>query len=160
MFNVYLAGIIDGKNIEKCHDWRNQIINTYSNWKNTQQNYGDIAFLNPLNGETEISKDGLASNVPPKAILDKDYNAIKNSNLFIVNMETYGVQRPPIGTLMEIAFAYEFRIPIIMITTDNVYHQHPFVSNMVSWYFESVEEMIKEKSINKFYKSCHGDQRI
>lgn len=155
MFNVYLAGIIDGLQIDKCHEWRNKIIKTYSDWKN-KGNYGDISFLNPLNGESEISKDGLSSNVPSKVILIKDYNAIKNSKLFIVNMETFGVQRPPIGTIMEIAFAYEFRIPIIMITQDEVYRKHPFVSNMVHWYFNNVDEMIEAKAINHFYKSLHS----
>jgi hypothetical protein len=157
MFNVYLAGIIDGNHIDNCNEWRNKIIAKYSNWKNAG-NYGDISFLNPLNGETEIAKDGLSSNVPSKVILIKDYNAIKSSKLFIVNMETFGVQRPPIGTLMEIAFAYEFRIPIIMIAQEEVYKKHPFVSNMVHWYFDSVDEMLEAKAINQLYKAFHSSQ--
>jgi nucleoside 2-deoxyribosyltransferase len=155
---IYLAGIIDGKNIEKCKEWRTQIINHYTNWKNTNQNYGDVCFLNPINGENQISEDGLSSHIPSRAILDKDYNAIKKCDLFIVNMNVFGVNRPPIGTIMEIAFAYEFKKPIIMITQDEIYKKHPFVSNMISWYFNSVDDLLNQKAINIFYKAWHSSQ--
>ncbi|MEM4260870.1 MAG: nucleoside 2-deoxyribosyltransferase [Candidatus Woesearchaeota archaeon] len=153
---VYLAGIIDGTNIDKCKEWRTKIITHYTNWKNTGKNYGDICFLNPLNGEDQISDDGLSSHLPGKAILTKDYNAIKKCDLFIVNMDTFGVARPPIGTIMEIAFAYEFKKPVMMITTEELYKKHPFISNMVDWYFDSVDDMLNQKAINIFYKAWHS----
>lgn len=94
---VYLAGIIDGKTIVKCREWRHKIIAHYSNWKNSGKNYGTLCFLNPLNGEDNISKDGLSSNLPPQAIFIKDYNAIKKCDLFIVNMNNFGAKRIQFG---------------------------------------------------------------
>jgi len=153
---VYLAGIIDGKNIEKCREWRHKVIKHYTNWKNTGKNYGDLCFLNPLNGEDNVSPDGLTSNVPTKAILDKDYIAIKTCDLFIAYMENFGVERPMLGTIMEIAFAYEFRKPIILISDNELYKKHPFICNMVSWYFDTVDDMLKQKAINIFYKAFNS----
>ena len=153
---IYLAGIIDGEKIIECRIWRQQIIEYYSNWKNSGKNYGDVCFLNPLNGEDSISEDGMNSNIPPSAIFMKDYNAIRKSDLFIVNMDTYGSKRTNIGTIMEIAFAYESKIPILMITTDEMHKKHPFVCSVVNCYFSSVKELLEKKIINTFYKAFNA----
>lgn len=155
---IYLAGIIDGKQIDKCKAWRNEIIQHYTNWKDTGKNYGDVEFWNPINGEDQISEDGLTSHVPSKSILAKDYNAIKRCDLFLVNMNTFGVVRPPIGTIMEIAFAYEFRKPILMISNEDLYKKHPFVSNMVDWYFDDIQDLLNKKAINIYYKAWNSSQ--
>jgi nucleoside 2-deoxyribosyltransferase len=155
-FYVYLAGIIDGKQLNNCKEWRTKIIQHYTNWKDTGKNYGDISFLNPINGEDQISEDGLTSHVPSKSILSKDYNAIQKCDLFIVNMNTFGVLRPPIGTIMEICMAWQAKKPIIMITQDDLYKKHSFVSNMVDWYFDTVKDMLDAKSINIFYKAFNS----
>jgi len=152
---VYLAGLIQGSVIDQCIGWRKKVVEHYSNWKNTGKTYGDLEFLDPCNGESDVSKDGLSSNLPKRVILDKDYNAIKKCDLFVGNMDSFGVDRPLLGTTMEIAFAHCFRVPIILITNDRVYKEHPFVSEMVSWYFETVDEMLEEKAINQFYKAWH-----
>ena len=155
---VYLAGIIPGgKELEQAKEWRTKVIQHYSNWKGSGSNYGTLSFLNPLNGEIEtISEDGMTSCVPPKAILTKDYNAIKKCDLFVVNMNTFGVTRPPLGTILEIGMAWEARKVIMMITQDELYKKHPFVSNMVDWYFDSVEDMLEKKAINILYKSFNS----
>jgi nucleoside 2-deoxyribosyltransferase len=153
---VYLAGIIDGKKIKQCREWRAKIIDHYKNWKNSGHNYGNLEFLNPLNGEDNISADGFTSNLPPSAILMKDYNAIKMSDLFVANMDVFGVKRYPIGTLMEIAFAYEFRKPIILISKEPIYKKHPFVGTMVNCFVDNVDELLKQKIINTFYKAFNA----
>jgi nucleoside 2-deoxyribosyltransferase len=155
---VYLAGLIQGSVIDKCIGWRRQVVEHYSNWKGTGKPYRDLEFLDPCNGESNVSKDGLSSNLPKRVILDKDYNAIKKCDLFVGNMDNFGVDRPLLGTTMEIAFAYSFHKPIILITKEKVYREHPFVSQMVSWYFETVEEMLENKAINQFYKSWNSAQ--
>jgi nucleoside 2-deoxyribosyltransferase len=148
----YLAGMIHGSVIKECKFWRRKIVEHYMNWKGTGQPYKDLYFLDPCCGEENVSSDGMTSDLPSKTILDKDYNAVKKCDLLVVNMDTFGIKRAPVGTIIETAFAYEFRKPIIMITDEDVYLRHPFVSNMVSWYFKSVDEMLNAKAINHFYK--------
>jgi nucleoside 2-deoxyribosyltransferase len=154
---VYLAGMIPkGESLIYAKEWRTKVINYYSNWKNSGKNYGNICFLNPLNGEDQISDDGLSSNIPSKAILTKDYAAVRSSDLCIFNMDQFGDPRIPFGTILEIGFAYEKRIPSIMITKDDVYKKHPFISNMIDMYFETIDDLLNKKAINIFYKAFNS----
>jgi nucleoside 2-deoxyribosyltransferase len=150
---IYLAGLIHGSVINECKLWRRTIVNHYNNWKNSGKMYGNISFLDPCNGEEQVSQDGLSSNLPAKVIFDKDYNSVKNCDLLIANMNNFGVSRPLIGTTMEVAFAYEFHKPVILITDQEVYRKHPFFTSIVSWYFNDINEMLNTKAIQLFFKS-------
>lgn len=154
---VYLAGYIQGSVIEKCVEWRKRIRETYDNWPTGRY---PITWLDPLNGEAfnEISPDGLKGVFPPNAIVHKDYNCVKKADLIICNTDTFGQNRPLIGTIYELAWAYEWRKTVIMITQDNVFLQHPFITNTVSWYVSTVDELLKKKIINEFYKSWNSAQ--
>jgi len=154
---VYLCGYIQGDVIEQCYSWRKKIRSFYENWKGTGKNY-PISFLDPLNGENfnEISPDGLKGCFPPNAIVHKDYNCVDKCDLVICNTDTFGQNRPLIGSIYELAWAYEKRKPVIMITNDIVFEQHPFITNTVSWYVKSVDELLEKKIINEFYKSFNS----
>jgi len=154
---IYLAGYIQGSVINQCISWRKRIREYYQNWKGTGIDY-PLIILDPLNGENfnEISPDGLKGCFPPNAIVHKDYVCIEKSDLIICNTDTFGQNRPLIGTIYELAWAYEKRKPVIMITNDMVFEQHPFITNTVSWYVKSVEELLEKKIINEFYKAWHS----
>jgi nucleoside 2-deoxyribosyltransferase len=153
---IYLAGFIQGTVIDKCIAWRKQIRDHYDNWKG-QGSYG-ICFLDPLNGEhfNEISPDGLKGSLPSNAIVHKDYHCVKNADLIVCNMDTFGQERPLIGTMFELAWAYEFRKAVVLITDNHVYEQHPFLTNTVSWYVKNVDELLDKKIINTFYKAWNS----
>jgi nucleoside 2-deoxyribosyltransferase len=155
---IYLAGFIQGSCIEKCIAWRKRLREYYDNWKDGQRY--PLSWLDPINGEhfDEITPDGLKGFLPPNAIVHKDYYCVKNSDLIICNMDTFGENRPLVGTIYELAWAYEFRKIVIMITDNQVYEQHPFLTNTVSWYVKSVDELIEKKIINTFYKAFHTAQ--
>lgn len=155
MLNCYLAGYIQGSVIEKCVAWRKKIRETYDNWPTGRY---PINWMDPLNGENfnEISPDGLKGVFPPNAIVHKDYNCVRKADLLIVNTDTFGQDRPLLGTVYELAWAYDWRKPVIMITDNVVWKNHPFVTNTVSWYVKSVEELLEKKIINEFYKSFHS----
>ncbi len=156
---VYLAGFIQGACIDKCTAWRKQIREFYSNWKDTGKPY-PICFLDPLNGEkfNEISSDGLKGCFPPKAIVHKDYTCVDKADLIVCNTDTFGENRPLLGTIYELAWAWMLRKPVIMITDNVVFENHPFVIDTVSWYVKSVEELLQKKILNEFYKAWHSAQ--
>ncbi len=156
--SIYLAGYIQGTVIEECKAWRNQIIDHYENWKDSGLAY-PINWMNPLNGESEISDDGLKSSVPPNFIFHKDKQCVKRSDLLIVNMDTFGQDRPLTGTQWEMCWAEDNDIPIFMITKDQMHHEYPFYIPSISWYFESVDEMLEAKAINKLYKAYNTPQK-
>jgi hypothetical protein len=164
---VYLAGYIQGSKLKECYEWRRRIREHYDHWKKpiyeigkpnvvvsyTEEKY-PIIWLDPLNGKdfATITPDGLKSSCPPHAIVHRDFNCVMNADLLIANMNTFGESRPMTGTICEMAWAWEHRKPIIMISKEKKYREHPFTSLFSSWIVESVDELLDKKCINYFYK--------
>jgi nucleoside 2-deoxyribosyltransferase len=152
MFTIYLAGFICGNKIKECTDWRKEIINYF--YKNPKWN-NQIKILDPLNGKDleTIDKEGLKSNIPGTAFVPRDHKCVKDSDLIIVNLETFGEKRPVIGTIFELAWAWIYRKPVITITTEDYYKHHPFIQASSAIIVNSVEEILENKYIQYFY---HG----
>jgi len=157
---IYLAGYISGAVIKECSEWRKRLRIVYDNWidKEGQKRRYPICWIDPLNGEdfAEISPDGLKGVLPPHAIVHKDYRSIEICDIVVVNMDTFGQQRPLIGTICELAWAWNKNKPIIMITDDPVYMTHPFLEYFASWVVPSVDVLIEKKIINEFFKAWHS----
>ena len=149
---IYLAGFISGTHIKECAEWRIKIREYYT------RKAWPIVFLDPLNGKefAEITEDGLKSDVPAEAIFDRDLMSVKQADLIIANMETFGETRPPYGTHCEIAWAGLMNKPIVMITKDPNYTEHPFTKRMVSWIVPDVETLLESKVINYFFKGINN----
>ena len=150
-FSIYLAGYISGNKSLECKEWRMRIKNFFylkPKWQTA------ISFIDPMNGEDTASlcKEGLTSSFPPHAIVHRDYNSIKMCDLVVANMNTFGETRPPIGTICELAWAFEMRKPIIMITDDYRYQNHPFTSYFASAIVNNTDELLKGDLIQQFYK--------
>jgi len=154
---VYLAGYIQGAVLEKCREWRLKIRNHYENWKGAHIPY-PIIWLDPMNGEEEVSKDGMISSVPKQAIFTRDYQCVKKCDMIVVNTDTFGSNRPLMGTIFEIAWAFEWHKPVAMITQEKYFKEHPFLKNNVAWYVNSVDELLEKKVINFFYKGWASAQ--
>jgi len=154
VLKIYLAGYMSGSCLDKCLAWRKQIRDHYGNWKDAGLPY-PVTFLDPFNGPEigTISKDGLKSEVPPKAILMGDYMSVKEADLLIVNWDTFGEKRASVGTPSEMAWAWQLGKPIITIIKDseNMKH-HPFIGGFTTIFVESIEELLNSKHINYFYK--------
>lgn len=147
-FKVYLAGFISEKNMEECLGWRKKIREYY-----TSKDY-PIIWLDPLNTDNleTISENGLKSSYSANTIIHKDYMSIMNSDLIVVNLDTFGNDRPLIGTIAELAWAWEHHKPILSITTDATYKEHPFIKYFTSEFVSSLDELIERKLIPYFYK--------
>jgi nucleoside 2-deoxyribosyltransferase len=157
--SIYLVGYIHGKVIDKCMAWRKKIRDHYDNWKGTGQKY-PLVWIDPCNGSEvfNLSLDGLKSAMPANAIVHKDYNSVVNADIIIANMDTFGEERPLTGSICELAWAWDKHKPIIMITDEDKYRLHPFMSYFASWIVSSVDELLEKKIINELYKSIHSAQ--
>ena len=144
----YLAGQISGTHIKECVDWRIKIREHYArkDWP--------IEFLDPLNGKefAEITEDGLKSTVPAEAIFDRDKLSVQLADIVVVNLENYDKSREPFGSHCELAWAGLLGKPIILISKEQKYTEHPFVKRMVSWIVPDVETLLKDKVINYMFK--------
>ena len=152
MFKVYLAGYIQGVVINECLGWRKKIRDFYENWKGKERY--PITWLDPLNGEhTEsITPDGLKSSIPGKALMHRDYQSVKNSDLIIANLDTFGQKRPLTGTVYELAWAWLEHKSVIVITNEQKYKEHPFIKDTASIIVSTVDELLDKKYINYFFK--------
>ena len=152
---VYLAGYIAGNKLKECIEWRVKIRDHYNNYKGEKY---PISWLDPLNsGELDhIDAQGLKSNIPRNAIVQKDLLSIENSDIVIANLDTFGEERPPIGTICEVALAWHLRKPIILITDKQSYYDHPFLSYFASMIVKDVDELLSQKYVNLFYKAINS----
>ena len=154
ILKIYLAGYMSGSCLEECLSWRKKIRKHYGNWKGAGLPY-PVVFLDPFNGPEvhTISKDGLTSCIPPKAILMGDYMSVEESDLLIVNWSTFGQDRPMVGTPAEMAWAWRLRKPIItIINEDEGLKSHPFLSGFTTVFVKDLTELLDNKIINYFYK--------
>lgn len=151
----YLAGFINGNKLKECIEWRVRIREHYNNYKGERY---PIEWLDPLNsGELDhIDAQGLKSNIPRNAIVQKDLLSIENSDIIIANLDTFGELRPPIGTICEVAIAWHLRKPIILITNNDNYKEHPFLSYFASMVVKDVDELLSQKYVNLFFKAINS----
>lgn len=152
-FSIYLAGYIHDKKLKECTEWRHKIVNHYRS-----QAY-PITWLDPLNGKNlgAIKEAGLSSQeITSKMILKGDIMSVEAANLVIANMDKFGETRDLTGTTCEVAIAGYLGKPIIMVSTDPNYVNHPFLKEFASVIVPTVEELIEKKYINYFYKRVHN----
>lgn len=150
---TYLCGFICGNKLASCIEWRKKIRDHYENWKDAGYPY-PIEWLDPLNGDvlSSITGDGLASSVDPHVIIHRDYQSVLKSDLIVANLDTFGEERPPIGTICEIALGWEHHKPIIIITENDKYREHPFLAYFASAFVKNVADLLERKLINYMYK--------
>ncbi len=145
---IYLAGFINGNKLEPCTEWRKRIALSYL------QKAWDIIWLDPVNGQAvaTITSEGLKSSIPGQALVDRDIKGIQDSDLIIANLNTFGETRSPTGTICEIAIAGYLRKPLIVISDEQNYKEHPFIKKFASIIVPSVEDLLEKKYIDYFYR--------
>ncbi|HSG31573.1 MAG TPA: nucleoside 2-deoxyribosyltransferase, partial [Thermodesulfobacteriota bacterium] len=157
---VYLAGYMSGSCLYDCVKWRVDVRQHYENWKGAGIPY-PIDFLDPFNGpELEsIDSEGFKSSVPANAIFDGDLMSVKECDLVVANVSTFGHKRPMIGTFCEIGWCTAMQKPFIVIAPDDgakiIAENHPFLGK-ASAVFGSVKEFLDSKQLNYFYKRING----
>lgn len=157
VIKIYLAGYMSGSCLDECLGWRKAIIKHYENWKGAGLPY-PVEFLDPFNGPelNTISKDGLKSAIPGKAIVYGDFMSVQEANLLVVNWNTFGQERPMIGTPSEMAWAWMMKKPVITIMPDDKLKEHPFLSEFSTVFVKSVDELLERKLINYYYKRVNS----
>jgi len=153
---VYLAGFINNEVMSQCLEWRKAIRTHYENYKGARY---PIEFLDPCNGEAEadLKNEGLESSVSPKIIMLRDYHSVvKLADITIANMNTFGRNRAPIGTIMEVAWAWEHHKPVIVISNEEVWKKHPMFSTATCVRVDTYQELLDKKILQFFYKGWNN----
>jgi nucleoside 2-deoxyribosyltransferase len=105
--------------------------------------------LSPMRGKQDLAKHSTDGGVTDPHltgadIILRDYHDVLQSDVILVNLNDFGSPRPLLGTIMELAFAWEHRIPVVAIASENntLMRTHPFVSQAVSHYVPSLDAAV------------------
>jgi len=161
---IYLAGFMAKDKLKECTEWRLNIRNHYRNWEYDHETEEQLAFpiciLDPFNGKEieTISPKGVTSSIPPHAIRRGDKMSVVKADIIIANMNTFGCDRPMIGTHHELRWAGDMEKPRILIVSKKdleLYQNHPFTADC-DYFFTSTEEMLEAEVVESFYKRIAG----
>lgn len=129
---IYLSGAMGSLNFEEQSKWRSQIINAIK--------FGDYhcekkpVFFNPVNYYNFEEK----RHKTEKEIVEFDLNAVRNSDLIIVNFN----DPKSLGTCAELAIAYDRHIPIIGINKSGA-ELHPWLVEFTTRMCNDVREAVQ-----------------
>jgi len=139
MYTVYLAGPITGLSHDDAVDWRDEVI---------RQLPVEIEGLSPLRGKTYLAGvESIAHSYPdlplssPRGIMTRDFNDVRRCDALLVNF--LGTKTVSIGTVMEVAWAFAFRIPVIAVMepSGNL-HEHPMIAEAIGFRVASLDEAV------------------
>ena len=75
-----------------------------------------------------------------REVMEFDLNKVRNSDLIIVNFNDL----KSLGTMAELAIAYEHRIPVLGLCTEESYSMlHPWQKEMSNRIFGDIDELIE-----------------
>lgn len=117
---IYLAGGIMNISYEEAYDWRRSTAYILA------QRGANFECFNPLDHE------GMEDEV------EFDLNALRHSDLVLVNFN----DPKSLGTMAEIAIAYEHRIPIVGYCPHGAANLHPWINYMVNEMCVDLEDLI------------------
>lgn len=123
---VYLCGPMTGETYDQATDWREDVDN----------NLGcrGIDTISPLRGKAFLEVGGVLGNTNSSSplegaagIVTRDHWDVSRCDILLVNF--LGAKIVSIGSCFEIAWAYQRRIPIIVVMEKyNNIHEHCFIN--------------------------------
>jgi len=133
---VYLAGLISTDHPESL-EWRIRA------GKELRRDFRVLTPMRDKHDLQETTNDGGLTSLrwPASAIIHRDYQDVIQSDVILAHLELFGSPRPLIGTIFELAWAWQARIPIVGIAHlgNTLMRRHPFVSQAVTVYVPDLE---------------------
>lgn len=139
-FIAYLAGPISGTTYEGCTSWRD-----YAQLRLAPVILGMSPMRSKeyLSNETSIGdsyEDSVLS--CQRGIMTRDFFDCGRADIIIVNL--LNAERVSIGTVMEIAWAYQNKIPVIAIMEkQGNLHDHAMIREAIGFRVETVDQAIE-----------------
>lgn len=131
---VYLSGGIQGLSYAESNDWRIWFQNKFREFDST------IKVFNPNDHFTEY--DLLLHEISPRSIMNYDLLRLRESRVVIVNY----AHPKSLGTMAEIAIAYDRKIPVIGFNMP----PHAWQKCMTDLIFRTKEDVLEYVCIHYF----------
>jgi nucleoside 2-deoxyribosyltransferase len=140
MKSVYLAGPITGCTYQGCTDWRKKAIERLKEF--------DIEGLDPMRAKSYLEafvEMGNEYNHPlssARGIMTRDHWDCTRCDIVLVNF--IGAKTVSIGTVMEVAWAWDNQIPVVMaIEESGNPHHHAMINEATGFRVQTLEEAIE-----------------
>jgi len=131
IYHVYLAGPITGCEFEECTDWREVL-------RQALQPYG-IKTLSPMRGETGTTSQDATHQ---RAIITRDFYDCIRSDVVVFNL--LGARIVSIGTVIELAWCFQARVPtIVIMEPEGNLHEHPMVRECIGFRVSTFHEAVE-----------------
>lgn len=130
--SIYLAGAMSEISYRESNVWRMEIATNLQNYASYRTKY-DVDVINPNNyyNFDEATYDS------KREVMEFDLNKVRHSDLIIVNFK----HPKSLGTMAELAIAYEHRIPVIGLN-ENRHTLHPWQIEMCNKIFIKQNDLI------------------
>lgn len=128
------------ENFNEGNAWRLKCIEQLSTYKSVYK----VVITNP--NDYFSFKDTTPLNKSEREVMEFDLNRVRNSDLIIVNFN----DPKSLGTMAEIAIAYDRRIPIVGLNA-YTYDLYPWQKEFCNRIFDNINEMLDY--IKSFYLS-------
>lgn len=137
---VYLAGPIRGLTHADSTFWRRHV---------TRLLEPDIVSLSPMRNKEHLTGQGLLTSSYPddpmcyaRGIVTRDFNDVCRCDLVLANL--YGATQASIGTVLEIAWAYAFRTPtVLVIENEGNPCDHSMLRELAGFIVDDLNEAVK-----------------
>lgn len=131
-FNIYLAGAMQGISYKESNIWRMEITTNLQNYASYRTKY-NVDVINPNNyyNFSEVTYDS------EREVMEFDLNKVRHSDLIIVNFK----HPQSLGTMAELAIAYEHRIPVIGLNESGI-KLHPWQIEMCNKIFADKNKLV------------------
>lgn len=132
---VYCAGPISGLTHDASEKWRDDFKGIVGS---------EIICLSPLRAKDYLRHAGILEqsyNYPlssDRGIMTRDHFDCSRADLVVCNL--LNVSRVSIGTVMEIAWTYSYRKPLVAIMEDGSVHDHPMIREAIGFRVKTVME--------------------
>ncbi len=140
MSKLYLAGPISGLTHAECVGWRNEAA--------AKLEPHGITCFSPMRGKDYLSaEERIEQSYPEHAlstdrgIMTRDHTDVITADALLENLP--GVKRITVGTVMELAWAWDRHIPVVvMMEREGNPHDHPMVREAIGWRVETLDEAV------------------
>lgn len=138
MPKVYLAGPISGQSYDGATAWRTLV---------ADELLDEIECYDPMRGKGYLSGEkGIKDHYDEfnlsrtKGVVARDYFDVQRCDALLVNL--LGATKVSIGTVMEIAWAYDKHKPVVLVMEKGNVHEHGMILECCGYVVGSLEEAI------------------
>ena len=140
---VYLAGPITGLKYDSTVGWRQRLTALLAGTT--------IQCFSPMRGKDHLNLVGVIEHDYPgdilacqRAIMTRDHFDCERASVIVANLLKEFMpedQKPSLGTVMEIAWGFAYRVPVIAIMDkEGSPYEHPMIKEAVGFRVETLEQ--------------------